>query len=366
MTPFRSHGRGSLVLKGTFAGVRIERASGTHDAKHLADLRAMLRTLADAGRLDVLQDVAAGRLTLRQIWAVYRTGQWARLPTPQHALPFAAQFDAWRETKGDRYARYARWVATALGPIDTLAELRPVLLRYRAGCETAGHGAMFNHVMAVVRAFLRDTVTTDHVLYQDVRNLQRLPEPTKRAKQPQRPEQAAAIRAALGPEFGRVWWILCCSGMLPDEYFGGKWAVEDGRLHIRGTKREARDRYVPLLTDVAPPLFSQQVFQTTLRKSGLGVRPKDGRDSFALWCDLARLPLAWKRSLMGHAAADVTQEYGWQEPERIVDEAAVALTALLAMVGQSVGQTATPQGASAGESEGLPRSARLTPAQAAT
>jgi len=23
--------------------------------------------------------------------------------------------------------------------------------------------------------------------------------------------------------------------MLPDEFFAGKWAVEDGRLHIRGT-----------------------------------------------------------------------------------------------------------------------------------
>ncbi len=361
---FRSHGRGSLVLKGTFAGVRIERASGTHDAKHLADLRAMLRTLADAGRLDVLGDVAAGRLTLRGVWAVYRTGQWARLPTPQHALPFAAQFAAWRSTKGVRYARYARWVETALGPVGTLAELRTVLLKYRASCETVGTGAMFNHVMAVVRAFLRDTLTTDHALYDEVRGLHRLPEPPKRPKQPQRPEQAAAIRAALGGEFGRVWWILCCTGMLPDEFFAGKWVIEDGRLHVRGTKREARDRYVPLLTEIAQPMFSQQVFQAALRKSGLGVRPKDGRDSFALWCDMAGLPLAWKRALLGHAALDVTQEYGWQESERIVDEATVALRRLLA-VGQSVGQATAPQWASADAAERKPRSESLTRAQAA-
>jgi len=33
-------------------------------------------------------------------------------------------------------------------------------------------------------------------------------------------------------------------------------------------------------------------------------------------CDLAGLPLAWKRALLGHAALDVTQEYGRQESER--------------------------------------------------
>src|SRR5690348_14695609 len=28
--------------------------------------------------------------------------------------------------------------------------------------------------------------------------------------------------------------------MLPDEFFCEKWAVEDGRVHVKGTKREAR------------------------------------------------------------------------------------------------------------------------------
>jgi integrase len=384
VSPFRSHGRGSLVLKGTFAGVRIERASGTRDAKHLEKLRAMLHVLADTGRLDVLKAVAAGRVKVLALWPDYRAGRWERLPTAEHALPFAAQFAAWRATKGASYARYARWVGNAIGSIATLAELRPVLLRYRAACETAGTGSMFNHVMATVRAFLRDTVTTDHPLYANVRAIARLPEPAKRPKHPQRPEQAAKIRAALaagvscthcracrcaalGPELGRIWWILCCTGMLPDEYFAGKWAVgavEDGRLHIRGTKRAARDRVVPLLTAVAPAAISQDVFEDRLRRSGLGVRPKDGRDTFALWCDLARLPLAWKRALLGHAAGDVTQEYGWQEPERIVDEAGDALRTLLAPVGQSVGQPAAPSGPSPDATTPKPRSAVLTPAQA--
>jgi len=36
------------------------------------------------------------------------------------------------------------------------------------------------------------------------------------------------------------------------------------------------------------------------------VRPKDGRDTFALWCDLAAIPQGWKRALMGHQAENVT------------------------------------------------------------
>ncbi len=118
--------------------------------------------------------------------------------------------------------------------------------------------------------------------------------------------------------------------MLPDEFFSGKWAVEDGRVHVKGTKREARDRYVPLLTDVLPSAMTKQQFERALRKSGLGVRPKDGRDSFALWCDLAGIPQGWKRALMGHQAENVTQEYGWQESERVLEDAEVRLRALLA------------------------------------
>src|SRR5207245_11496236 len=75
--------------------------------------------------------------------------------------------------------------------------------------------------------------------------------------------------------------------------------------------------------------MTKQRFERALRESGLGVRPKDGRDSFALWCDLAGIPQGWKRALMGHQAENVTQEYGWQESERILNEAETKLRTLL-------------------------------------
>ncbi len=55
------------------------------------------------------------------------------------------------------------------------------------------------------------------------------------------------------------------------------------------------------------------------------VTTKDGRDTFALWCDLAGLPEAWKGALLGHGPHSVTQGYGWQESERILNAAETAL-----------------------------------------
>ena len=297
----------------------------------LRRLKEMCRMLYEAGKDELLRDIREGRITLREVWAIYRTGNWQRLPSAQHALPFERTYKQWFATKPPAYARFARWVQNAVTPAPaTLAELRAALLHYRADCDAANRGAMFNRVLATIRAFLRDTVTTDHALYYNVASVEGLPEPVKRPKHPQNPERAMAIRGTLGGEIGEAWWALCCTGMLPDEFFSGKWAVEDGRVHVKGTKREARDRYVPLLTELRLSTMTKQQFERALRESGLGVRPKDGRDSFALWCDLAGIPQGWKRALMGHRAENVTQEYGWQESERILNDAETKLRDLFA------------------------------------
>jgi hypothetical protein len=48
--------------------------------------------------------------------------------------------------------------------------------------------------------------------------------------------------------------------MMPDEYFPEKWALEDGLLPVKGTKREARDRYVPVNVEAPEPLLTQEMF----------------------------------------------------------------------------------------------------------
>ncbi len=339
MNAWRSHGRGTPILRMFFRGIgKVERATGFHDASMLPRLKEMLRTLYESGKADdLLRAVKSGRISLRQVWAVYRAGVWQRLPTPEHALPFGETFEAWRTKKpSPTYRRFAAWAKAGLERVRTpatLADLREVCLLYRAACDAAKQGAMFNRTLATLRAFLRDTITTEHAIAEQLAKLEALPEPVKRAKNPQRPEEAAAIREALAveqPGVATAWWTLCCTGMLPDELCADKWAIEDGRVHINGTKREARDRLVPLLDPAtAPTTLTRQQLERALRASGLGVRPKDGRDSFALWCDLAGIPEGWKAALLGHAAGNVTRAYGWQETERIFDEVEKKLKALL-------------------------------------
>lgn len=340
MTAWKSHGRGTPILRMYFRGIgRIERAIGFTDPTMLPRLKEMLRVLYESGKADeLLRSVRATRLSLRQVWAVYRAGTWDRLPTPEHALPFGETFEAWRQQKPSAaYRRFAGWARAALERARrpaTLADLRAACLLYRAACDTARQGAMFNRVVATLRAFLRDTITTEHAVALELAMLEALPEVVKRAKNPQRPDEAFTIREALAvdrPDAAAAWWTLCCTGMLPDELCRDKWAIEDGRVRIRGTKRDARDRVVPLLDPaIGPTNLTTQQLQRALRAAGLGIRPKDGRDSFALWCDLAGIPEGWKAALLGHAAGTVTRAYGWQETERIFGEVEEKLRALLA------------------------------------
>ncbi len=336
MTPFRSHHKGTLILKGRFAGVKLERASGTHDPKRLADLKAMCRALAEAGRLDVLEHVARGRMRPLEVWRTYRSGNWSRLPTPAHAWQFAERFEHWRLGRAPHYQRDARSGArklSAIGGSFTLGELGDVLLRYRAQCETQTKGAMFNRVKGMVLGFLRDVLTRQNVLYQECAAVPRLPESRKRVGDPQRPDQAITIRALLAGPVGNAWWAMCCTGMGPDEFFGGKWRLEDGRLHVLGTKRAARDRYVPLVEAIERSPLTQDQFQRALQRSGLGVRPYDARRTFAHWCDLAGIPEIRRELYLGHSVwANLRTLYGAHESERFVEEDATRLKKVVGFV----------------------------------
>ncbi len=345
----RSHGRGTAIVKIRLRGVgKIERASGFAAAAMVPRLKEMLRVLHEAGQDELLRAVKQGRVALRDVWAVYRRGHWRRLPTAEHAFPFATSWDAWLRRKTSAYAKQARWMRSGLEKVaapETLAELPGAVRTYRAAMETAGKGAMFNHVLAYVSQFLEDTVTSAHALYADVAAIEKLRTRVKRPKYAAKPAEALAIREALGGALGAIWWWMCWHGPLPDEFFAGKCANEDGRCHIRGTKREARDRFVPLLFALPPIAMSQDTFRKRLKASGLGVRPKDARDTFAHFCDLAGVPHLWREGLLGHARG--TMDYGAIENERILDEVEQRLRSLQVrekVAGQVAGQTVPTEG----------------------
>lgn len=344
---FRSHGKGTLVLKGTFAGIHIERATGSDDAKMLTNLRSMCHTLANAGRLDVLSALALGQLRLLDVWRQYRGGDWTRLPTPEHAKPLAVSLEAWRLTvRGLKHRRSIKSNFAQLGVTDraTVADAPVLLKAYRVTCEVAGTAVMFNRTRSAVSAFLATTLGQEHPLWISIRAIRPLPVRKTRKPNPQTPAQAWAIRETLGAEWGDAWWAMCCTGMGPDEMFSGKWRRDDLGLRVIGTKTlgGARDRHAPLIDTVTQPMMTQEQFQRKLQRSGLGVRPYDGRHTFKHWCDLAGIAPVRIEIYMGHETGYRMETlYGSHESERYLEQDTKRLRKV---VGKVVGsKTAAPR-----------------------
>ena len=345
MTPFRSHGKGTYVLKGTFAGVRVERASGTHDPRRLEDLHAMCRTLADAGRLDVLEDLRDGRVRLLGVWRHYRGGDWSRIPTAEHAKPLQETFEAWRETvPGERHrsdlALALKQLLAHVRPSATVADLVPAVSSFRVRCARLGVGRQFNKVRDAASAFVKATLTRKHPLYQAIRAIDGLPVTRRFPKHPQTPGEARVIAETLGCPAGSVWWILCCTGMGPKEFWTDGWAIEDGHLHVHGQKRAGRDRLVPLIVEVEQTNLTRAAFELRLKRSGLGVTPYDARRSFANWMDQAGILEVNQQAYLGHGPKTITDLYRWHDVVRFLDEDAEKLVGfLVGSLGQGPSQT---------------------------
>ncbi|MCH8873807.1 hypothetical protein IH824_13725 [candidate division KSB1 bacterium] len=152
----------------------------------------------------------------------------------------------------------------------------------------------------------------------------------RREGNPQEPDEARAIRAALG-RHGDAWWSMCCTGMGPDEYWSLKWRVGPNYVRILGTKRDARKRDVPLVcAPVVPITKTSSGFAQALRKvTGGDVQPYDGRRTFMHWMEEAGITRTRRRMYMGHAVKDVADLYERHELARFLDDDATKIGAYL-------------------------------------
>ena len=335
MTPFRSHGKGSFVIKGTWAGVRIERASGTTDNTLYKKLTHMLDTLADAGRTDVLAQVANGKVKLLELWRDYRGGNWEKLPTSAHIIPLLPALEAWwRDIPGEQHQKDAIEAATvilAVAPDDaTLSDVPDAVRRLRV--IYLDRGRQFKKVRDTASAFLRAELSRAHPLWLEVRAIESVRVKCKLGRHPQDPDAARAICASISPTAAKIWWTLCCTGMGPKEYWKDGWSVEDGHLRIHGKKRSGRDRLVPLITDVEPPTITKWGFTTALRRSGFDVTPYDARRTFAYWMELGRIWDTHQKAYLGHGPRTITDLYRGHDVTRFLDEDAEKLRQVVGLV----------------------------------
>lgn len=311
MTPHRTNQRGTLVLDRQFKGVgRIKRASGTDDPKVHALLDNMLKTLKQAGRLDILDGIRRGVLTPLEVWARFRLGELERLPSVETIQALKDALGKWRdEEETGAWNRMARRAAVSAmlkhAPAQaTVSDVPGIIRRYRS--KSAG-AVMFNRVRAAALAFLRDTVGRSHPLYGQVLDVQPRKE-QKREPKPFTVEELVAAAPKLGA-FASCAWAMALTGMGPGEYWG-RWTAKADRVVIYGTKRSGRRREIPLAGAIAAPKGTKDYFQKLWRKVMDADRvPYDLRHTFATWLEQAGIPRTRRRGYMGHGAKDVTDLY---------------------------------------------------------
>lgn len=307
----KDHGRGTLVLDRRFKGIgRLKVASGTSDRRVFGMLNAMLTTLYDKGRLDLLLAIHKRTLLPMECWMTYREGDLERIQTADRAVrvdKVAARWIAQKSASaGHKRNLKAAFAALASQRTNaTLADLPDLLRLYRVRCETAQTPRVFNQAKAAARRLLRERVGNRSPLYLDVVGVPALKERRKEGH-PQTVQAAMAVRDALGPAHGSIWWAMCLTGMGPGELWG-RWEIAPEGVRIAGTKTATRNRLIPRIDFLRAPERDYRRFRIMLARHGL--TPYDGRRTFAHWMEEAGIPRTRRRQYLGHTLGDVTDRY---------------------------------------------------------
>ena len=121
-----------------------------------------------------------------------------------------------------------------------------------------------------------------------------------------------------------MWWAMCCTGMGPDEYWGG-WHVEGDRICIHGTKTEARERFVPFVVPISTPDLTPSGMHSRFRKLDLKVTLYDARRSYTLWMIEAGIPRIRRMMYLGHEITEVHDLYEEHEIGEFLETDALRL-----------------------------------------
>jgi integrase len=310
--------RGTLPLKVRLQGCEpIRRLSGTHDRKMRAKLVRMIHALHEQGRDDLVNAIARGTLKPLQ---VYNRWKFTRLEELPHADELPRFADVWPKWLADLDCSEDHRLATegyckrlaALMPKDaSLTHLPTALREYRA--LKRQHPRSFAGAKNTCQALLRDTVGRRHRLWNEVADVPVLRARAMRKKHPLSPDALREVIRKLGEPWGPMVWTMATTGMGWREYHS-PWEREGDGLRIHGTKTGGRDRLIPLVSLLHPPVGTLARFRKELRKATDGmVTPYDLRRTFAGLMVEAGVPRPRRKLYLGHSPEDITALYEWQE-----------------------------------------------------
>jgi integrase len=375
MSPYRRQGGASYYITLRWKGwPKIRLATGTTNKSRAIAMERTLHALKSAGRRDILELLAAGRLELHDVHDSYLRDPAAleqRLARAK-SQAIGPLLDAWytwledpatlspktRRPFSPRTVQGYRWCWDQL--LQLLPRGRDALLtelttgfvadfrqRRRAG---GASGPTINRNLTALSAFL-SWAEQERGLALPRPRLPHEREHPGRDRWLSADEIRALQRATVAP-----WWpvyaLLVYTGLRWSEAAGLIWAevrLAERRIAVgrqqRRVKTEASVRDVPIPAPLAEllaqhrlrvaggpadlvfpaPLDSyqraQRAFQAACNRAGLhGVRLHDLRHTFWVHCARAGVPLARIQKLMGHATLAMTLRYLQHAPESFFDE----------------------------------------------
>ena len=306
--------KGFLELRRTVPDVGVIRVPvGTHSKRQLARYEAMVAQLREAGRLDYLRLLRDGVVSPGLMYDRVRgRADYALLPAPivEPLLDTVFRFLEHFEASDAHFKNVMNYCLrlTADAPEGATAEDVPAILR-ELRPRLRHQPDTFNHFRNAARALLAETIGTRTGAYEQVADMKPLLVSERREGNPQTPVQAFDLAAMLGEDLGACWLTACLTGMGRKEY-AGAWEMEQGHLRIHGTKREGRNRLVPLIAlPVVLPCSPRYLHERIVKVTGGLVELYDARRTFLKWTEQAGIIPTHQDCYAGHGPRSMTELY---------------------------------------------------------
>lgn len=305
---------------------RVRVRSGTTRQRTYDRILDMLSELYEEGRLDILRGIRDGKLQPLDVLDAWRTKDLGRLPTAESVMNLTGSWLRWCEdydcSESHKVSiRQSLRYITRHGKDDdlTAGDLPGRVSDLRVALKS--HPRTFNLLRSHAQAYARRVLGKQHRIWYEISAIDPLAVKPSHARNPQAPAQLKALTDRMPLGYGVMAWTMALTGMGPREMWVNGWDVLADRVHIKGTKRESRDREVPLVGELASPFVGYPAFRRALLKASDGrVRVYDLRRSYANWLEAAGVPRTRRRMYLGHSAGDVTELYERHEVDAFLAE----------------------------------------------
>ena len=320
---------GTLILDRTFKGVgRIQKSTGVTTVKDFELLSSMLTELYRSGKHGILREIRDGKISILETYGYYHSGQLAQTPSALTLRPISPTIEQWIEqhdlaesTRKAYKAQFSVFVKL-IGKNTQITDLPMKLKVYRDHCQKKGTLRSFNYVRSILQSFLNRTLGRSHPLWEQVSQIQNF---TIKSKDMKQAPQLSVVEAqhliwALPVEHARIVEAMIFTGMGWSEV-NGEWWEENDRIVVRGTKRESRDRVVPLVQpQLSRPTRKKKSFSIALKKVRSDLTTHSFRRSYAHWLEEAQVIPSRIAQYLGHSVATQTEKYTKSEVTKFLTE----------------------------------------------